>query len=200
MLSAVGQYLIWFLYFAQFALIVTSERPHHMPGFLSAYEGTQRIDLGRGYWIDVKKCLSSAEYAPVEFALGSRQHVSANGNGKVQFSDIDQREAQIRMLIASIDDWNLDDDGVKWPLADAKAKRASIERLPVAIRMQVYKVCDALNGPPEEDEQARFPDGAERGDPDGIAGPGSAVGLPDGTGVLAAAGADEGSAEEPSAA
>ena len=42
-----------------------------MPGFLAAYEGTERIPLPGGYWVDVKRCLSSAEYAPVELALGS---------------------------------------------------------------------------------------------------------------------------------
>jgi hypothetical protein len=168
-----------------------------MPGFLSAYEGTERIDLGRGYWVDVKKCLSSAEYAPVEMALGSRQRPVANGKGQVTFGEINQREAQIRMLLASIEDWNLDDDGVKWPLSPEKAKRESIERLPSGVRMQIYKKCDDLNGPPDEEEQARFPDAGELGDPDGDAGAGDPARLRDGAGVLAAAGPDEGGAEEP---
>jgi hypothetical protein len=173
-----------------------------MPGFLAAYEGTERIPLAGGYWVDVKKCLSSAEYAPVELALGSRQHVSASAKGGgVQFTDIDTREAQIRMLVASITDWNLDDDhddpeGTKWALAPDKVKRANIERLPAKIRMQVYKRCDELNGPPEEAEQAAFPGEAERGDPDGDPGPGGAAGLPDREGVLAAARPDEGDAQD----
>ena len=149
-----------------------------MPGFLSAYEGTERIDLPDGYWVDVKKCLSSAEYAPVETALGSRQHVSADSKGGVRFTDIDQREAQIRMLIASIEDWNLDDDhadpeGTKWALSPEKAKRANIERIPVKFRMKIYQRCDELNGPQAEDEQVRFPDAAVGGDPDGDGGTGS---------------------------
>lgn len=169
-----------------------------MPGFLSAYEGTERIPIpdGRGYWVDVKKCLSSAEYAPVEMALGSRQHPVANGKGQVTFGQIDQRESQIRMLLASIDDWNLDDDGVKWALSPEAAKRKSIERLPAGIRMMIYARCDDLNGPPGEDEQVRFPEPGLGGDPDGGNSPGGAAGLPDGAGVLAAAGPDQGSAED----
>jgi hypothetical protein len=171
-----------------------------MPGFLSAYETPERIilDKERGYWVDVKPCLSSAEYAPVELALGSRHHISATSNGKVQFSDIDQREAQIRMLIAAIVDWNFDeDDGTVWALAPEKAKRANIERMPVWMRMQVYSKCDELNGPPEPAEQATFPDEAGVGDTDGDGGAGGSAGLPDREGVLAAAGPDEGGPAEP---
>jgi hypothetical protein len=170
-----------------------------MPGFLSAYETPVRIPFDRGYWVDVKPCLSSAEYAPVELALGSRHHISATPNGKVQFSDIDQREAQIRMLIASIVDWNLDEDDGEtiWALAPEKAKRANIERMPVRMRMQIYIKCDELNGPPEPAEQATFPDETVGRDPDGDGGSGGSAGLPDRAGVLAAAGADEGGAEGP---
>jgi hypothetical protein len=171
-----------------------------MPGFLSAYETPERIilDKVRGYWVDVKQCLSSAEYAPVELALGSRHHISATSNGKVQFSDIDQREAQIRMLIAGIVDWNLDEDnGDKWALAPEKVKRANIERMPVWMRMRIYSRLDELNGPPAEAEQARFPGGPVGGDPDGDGGAGDPAGLPDGEGVLAAAGPDEGGPSEP---
>lgn len=148
-----------------------------MPGFLSAYEGTERIELGRGYWVDVKRCLSSAEYTPVEMALGSRQRPVANGKGQVTFGEINQHEAQVRMLLASIEDWNLDDDGVKWPLSPEAAKRASIERLPSGVRMMVYKRCDDLNDP-DEAEQARFRDDGELGDLDGDGGASGADGVP----------------------
>jgi hypothetical protein len=170
-----------------------------MPGFLSDYEGTEQIDLPGGYWVKVKKCLSSAEYAPVEAALGSRQHVSTSSKGGVQFTDIDTREAQIRMLLASIEEWNLDEkDGTTpWALSPDKAKRANIERLPAKIRMKIYQRCDELNGPEDPEEQARFPDEAVGSDPDGDAGTGGAPGLPDGAGVLAAARPDEGGPAEP---
>jgi hypothetical protein len=162
-----------------------------MPGFLSAYEGTERIELGRGYWVDVKRCLSSAEYAPVEMALGSRQRPTADGKGQVTFGEINQRESQIRMLLASITDWNLDDDGVKWPLSPERAKRESIERLPAGVRMQVYKKCDDLNGPPDEAEQVRFLDEAGLGDPDGDGGAPGAAGVPVRAGDVAAVRGDE---------
>jgi hypothetical protein len=164
-----------------------------MPGFLSAYEGTERIELGRGYWVDVKKCLSSAEYTPVEMALGSKQRPVANGKGQVTFGEINQHEAQIRMLLASIDDWNINDgdEGTKWPLAPEAAKRASIERLPAGVRMQVYQKCDGLNGPPDEAEQVRFPEQAVGGDPDGVDAARGTAGVPVRAGDVAEVRGDE---------
>jgi hypothetical protein len=164
-----------------------------MPGFLSAYEGTERIDLGDGYWVDVKKCLSSAEYAPVELALGARQQVNVNGGR--QFAQIDTRAARIELVVASIVAWNVDDeDGTVWPLTPEKVKRANVERLPHPVREVIWKRCDDLNGPEKPADRARFPDPDGSGDPDGDGGTAGAGGIPDGEGVLAAVGPDEGGA------
>lgn len=138
-----------------------------MPGFLDAYEGTERIDVGNGYWIDVKKCLSSQEYRKVQVYLGSgKQTLSVSGSGEA-FAQIDPSSAQDEMLFQSITDWNLDSDGKIWLLTPDKERKASINRLPVSVFMQVYQVCDELNGPRKGNEAAQFPDPAVSGDPDG---------------------------------
>lgn len=138
-----------------------------MPGFLDAYEGVKRIELDGGYWIDVKLCLSSAEYRRVQVHLGAgRQTLSVSGSGDTS-TQIDPSSAQDEMLFQSIADWNLDTDGKIWPLAPDRERKASIARLPASVFMRVYQVCDELNGPRAGKEAARFPGPAVGGDPDG---------------------------------
>ena len=168
-----------------------------MPGFLSAYEGTERVDLGGGYWADVKKCLSKKENGAVETAMGSRQRVDVSAGR--QFANIDTGAARVEMVIASLVAWNLDDaDGTIWPLGPDKApfppgcpRRQSVDRLPAPVFDQIWKRCDELNGQEAPAGRKRFPDPAELGDPDGDGGPAGPAGLPDGAGVLAEVRGDE---------
>lgn len=156
-----------------------------MPGFLDAYEGVKRIELGNGYWIDVKLCLSSAEYRRVQAHLGAgRQTLSVSGSGDTT-TQIDPASAQDEMLFQSIADWNLDDDGKPWPLSPASERKASIARLPASVHMQVYQVCDELNGPRQGKEAAQFPDEPVGGGPDGDSGPGEPPGDLEGEGPVA---------------
>jgi hypothetical protein len=176
-----------------------------MPGFLSAYEGTERVDLGRGYWADVKKCLSSAEMGAVEAAMGGRQRMDV-GSGR-QFVQLDTRAGRVEMVVASLIDWNLDgEDGTIWPLDPDKppykpgcGRRQSVDRLPGPVFDKIWKRCDDLNGQDSGEDRARFPDPGELGDPDGDGGAAGPGGLPDGAGVLAEAGPVEGSDPAPPA-
>lgn len=184
-----------------------------MPGFLSAYEGTERIDLGDGYWVDVKKSLSSKEYAPVENALGGTQRIdlTAGQNGSKpsgrQSAVIDVRTGRTELVVASLVAWNLDDaDGSVWPLDPDKppykpgcGRRQSVDRLPESVFDRIWQRCDAMNGQPDPQEAATFPDPAERGDPDGDGGAAGPGPVPDGGGVLAEAGAYQGDAGGPPA-
>jgi|SRR5579859_442812 len=155
-----------------------------MPGFLDAagYGGTERIDLPGGYWIEVKRALSSAEYAPVERHLGTGR-MAVRVDGGTQTITVDPRSAQEEMLFQSVTAWNLDGapwpDGTPWPLEPEKEKRKAIAALPVAVRMEVYEVCDDLNGPRSSKEAAQFPGEDLGGDPDGDGGPAAAYGVPD---------------------
>lgn len=135
-------------------------------GFLDSYEGTERIDLGEGWWIDVKKCLTSAEYQKVQAFFGAGKQ-TVNMNGK-QFATIDPAAAQEELLFQSISDWNLTDaQDQPLPLSPEPARRASISRLPAPVFMQVYQRCDELNGPRSNEEAAQFPDGDLSGAEDG---------------------------------
>jgi hypothetical protein len=149
-----------------------------MSGFLSAYEGTERIDLGSGYWADVKLCLSTEEYGAVEGQMGGgKQRVEL---GARQFMQMDIRGARVEMVVRSLVDWNLDDpDGTVWDLTAEKNRRANVNRLPAPVFDQIWKKCDELNGKRTPAETATFPDPADGSDPVG-------AGLPGGTAVVPA--------------
>ncbi len=160
-----------------------------MSGFLSAYDGVERIELGRGYWVDVKKCLSHAELQMAQGKMGAgRQTVEAGGR---QYATLDMNAFENELIVLSLVDWNLDDDnGVKWPLAPDRARRDSVARLPGSVASVIFQRCNELNGPRSKREAATFPDEAVGGDPDGDLGsPGAGV-VPDPAGLLGEARAD----------
>lgn len=169
-----------------------------MPGFLSAsgYEGDETIDLGNGYWVKVKRCLSAAEMTRVENTMGAgRQRIDVSGGGR-QFTELDIRGSWTEMVVESLVAWNIDDeDGTVWSLEPEKGpyspgcvRRQSVARLPDPVFKLIWQRCDELNAPRKGPEAASFPEQAVGGDPDGDAGAAGPVEVPDGTGVLEAAG------------
>lgn len=177
-----------------------------MPGFLSHYDGTERIDLGDGYWVDVKKCLSHTELQFAQAMMGAgRQNVDLSGR---QFATIDMNAFETELIVQSLVDWNIDDpDGTIWPLdaghdrrrpgdlnpyPQGCPRRQSVARLPAPVTAVIFARCNELNGPLSKTEQARFPDPDGGGDPGWDGGtPGTSV-VPDPEGVLGTAGGDEG--------
>jgi hypothetical protein len=161
-----------------------------MPGFLSAsgYEGTEEIDLGNGYWVRIKRCISHAEYQRVQDHLGGGK-MSVNMDG-ARFAQMDVGASQVELVAASVTDWNLDDDnGEKWPLTPPVALKASLARLPAPAFMKIYQACDELNGPRKGSDAVSFPDEPVGGDQDGdVRAPGVPE-VPDGEGVVGSAGA-----------
>lgn len=156
-----------------------------MPGFLAAYEGTEHIDLGNGWWVKVKKCLSSTELGWAQSAMGAdKQRVEGNGN---QFADLNVQAFQRELIVQSLDSWNLTDAGdVPLPLDSGITtpprpgqnpyppncpRRVSVGRLPAPVFAQVYDVCNEANGTRDPAEAARFPDPAVGGGPDGDGAP-----------------------------
>jgi hypothetical protein len=160
-----------------------------MSGFLSLYEGTERIELGNGYWVDVRKSLSSAEWTRLQNILGiNRQHVDVNARRATTNTDLGAYQAELAVL--SVADWNLDEaDGTTWKLEPDKVKRANIARLPSSVFIRIVQRCDELNGAPDSKEQARFPGPGGGGDPEQDGGAAGTGELPDTEGVLGAAGA-----------
>jgi hypothetical protein len=140
-------------------------------GFLSAYSGTRKIDVGGGYWVEVRECLSVIDKQRAEKALASNPTIDPIHNrGSAQ---MDMAAFENEMLTHSIVAWNLDeDDGTIWALTPDKAKRANIARLPSPVFDTIFKVVNELNGPQSPRERAQFPDPGGSGDPDaGDAGP-----------------------------
>ena len=184
---------------AQFALLLANERRSCMPGFLAAsgYEGTERIDLGNGYWCDVKKCLTSAESGRAEAVMIGNHRLGNSG----QSADVNSRGYRTEMVVLSLVDWNLDDeDGNKWPLDGNEVngrtvyspgclRRQSVARLPEPVFETIFKRVDDLNSPRKGTEAASFPDQDERGDQDGDRTAPGAGQVPDGTPVLEGTGA-----------
>ena len=155
-------------------------------GFLSAYAGTRRVDVGGGYWIEVKECLTAIEKHRAEKALASPM-LDMNGNGSAA---LDSPAFRTEMMCASIVGWNLDeDDGTVWLLAPDRAKRANIARLPASVFDTVYQVVDELNAPQSAAERSRFPAAGVGGDPDGDGRPGEPEDVQPGAGAVAAPGA-----------
>lgn len=160
-----------------------------MAGFLSAYDGIERIEFGRDYWADVKRCLSHAEQQRAQAKMGAgRQSVDMTGR---QFATIDMNAFETEMIVLSLVAWNLDDeDGKPWPLEPESARRASVARLPASVASQIFQVVNALNGPMENREAATFPGPGVGGDQSGVGGSAGVGVLPDPQGLLGTAGAD----------
>lgn len=159
-------------------------------GFLSAYSGTKKIDVGGGYWIEVRECLPIVDKQRAEKALASSPRVDMAGNGSIS---LDTVAFHNEMLSASIVAWNLDDeDGQVWLLEPDHIKRANIARLPAPVFDQVWAVVNELNGPRETSDKVRFPEPGVGGDQDGDGRPAVVADVRTGTAALAAAGAAPG--------
>lgn len=156
-------------------------------GFLSAYSGTQKIDVGGGYWIEVRECLPIMDKQRAENALASSPRVDMAGNGSISLDTVSFHN---EMVAASIVAWNLDDDnGQVWALAPDSVKRQNIARLPAPVFDQVWEVVDKLNGPRETADKVRFPEPGVGSDPVGDGGPAEPEDVRSGAAVLAATGA-----------
>lgn len=176
-----------------------------MPGYLAAlgYDGTETIELGAGYWVKVKKALTQEEKGRVDDLLGGKQRVDVAGQR--QYAEMDYTASRMEMVVYSLDSWNLDDEnGVELSLAgvtDSKGRvtyppgcerRKSVASIVGPVFDQIQQVCDRLNEPRKGADAVAFRDEAVGGGQDGDFRAGGVPAVPDGTGVLEAAGVDEG--------
>lgn len=124
-------------------------------GFLSAYEGTRRITVGepeRGYWIELREVLSQGAKEKAERALSRK--ISLDGNVESQLDTVSYRQ---EMVLASIVNWNLDDDnGTVWPI-----NMQSVRRLPGSVYEELWSLVNKLNSADDTEERRRFPDGGD---------------------------------------
>jgi hypothetical protein len=169
-----------------------------MGGFLSAYSGTRKVDLGDGYWVEIKECLSVVEKQRAEKALSSGPVFDQNGRGTAQ---MDMPAFHTEMVVASVVAWNLDEeDGSIWALSPEPVKRKNIARLPAPVFDQVFQAVNELNGPQSAKERAQFPEPGVGGDPDGNRGAAEPGDVLDGAATVAAPGAASSGPGEPSVA
>lgn len=141
----------------------------------------RRVDLGDGYWADMRE-LSSAEYLALEKIMSKARVI----DGKVQV-DPDLQLYRSRMVEVALVEWNLtDEDDHLLPIGDPAERTASVGRLPIWAFDMLRKCADDMNG--ERPDAGRFRSGGSVGGADGDAGATGAGPVPDGSGVVAEGG------------
>jgi hypothetical protein len=112
-------------------------------GFLSEYEGTDRIfvvDGSEEWWVDVRKCLSDKETQEISKAslkkvLDARNAVNLEtldeGGIRATLTPEDLQENQRLTVLLSVVGWNLTDENEEvLPFAPRAALEESLTRLP----------------------------------------------------------------------
>jgi hypothetical protein len=130
--------------------------------YTDRYNETERIDLGDGFWIDVKKTLTGAEKKRAE-KVRVQYSVERQPNGDVRqvVSGFDVPGYDTEMAILSIVDWNLpggddQDPSRKWELNETR-KRAYYGLLSPEHQALIEGTVSAFNATPTREEDAQFP-------------------------------------------
>lgn len=155
-------------------------------GFLSAYDGVKRVPIPhpnptKEYWVDLKSYLSLGN---TEKSAQALQEMELVGGKPRPAPNVFKHESE--RVLASVLDWNLDDDHGVWPI-----NMQSIRRLPESVFELLKEKVNATNRPRTAEEQAQFPAADESGD--SVAGDGGAaelVDVPDEAGAVEAARAE----------
>lgn len=134
-------------------------------GFLSAYSTTTKVMIGdeqRGYWVELKDCLSQGDKEKAEQALTTGQLTPGQDIRMV----MDVARYRQLMVLASIKSWNLDDEnGQVWPI-----DLEHVQAIPGNEFDRLWSTVDKSNAPASSAERKRFPDGSSGGDQDGNSG------------------------------
>lgn len=150
-------------------------------GYTSKHSEVDQIDLGDGWWVKVKRCLTVAESEVAERALvtmtitqrGNAQQAAKNGRGPSAVPAkggvaVDDRPTMNatpdvysnihEQVIASIVEWNLtDDDDQPLPLVPEATKRLSIGLLSQADFDTIAAHVRKQNRGADREEEAQFP-------------------------------------------
>ena len=137
-------------------------------GFLSKFTGTNRVDLGDGFWVDVRKFLTSEQQDAIDTELiKPTMQIVPDGKGKFRqelVAAMDMaafgRETAAQAIVA----WNLTDtDDAPLPCATVEERRRSLAKIPAPI---VRQIADAI-GKEDDVDRDTFPGTGEAGTPDG---------------------------------
>lgn len=154
-----------------------------MGGFLSLYDETDRVELGGGYYVDIRRYLSHADTAraqrvmvPPRYETKAEQDKDGKPGTVTTAVTVDQQAYDREIMVAAIDSWNLTDrDGNPLPLppfvpptqvtgddAANKVRRESIAKLPAFAATRILKrISD--NEKRGADEEAAFPSSGDGG-------------------------------------
>lgn len=129
-----------------------------MAGFLSLFEGVERVTVAPGFWIDVKKSLSADDYAAAQRALLGTMKMDSGG----MHSEPDSVGYQQELVFLAIADWNLTDASeTQLPLVPESLKRESIKRLPQSVFLDIYQRVTAASTPRSPEDEMSFRNGSE---------------------------------------
>ena len=135
-----------------------------MAGFLSLFNEPERINVAKGFWIDIKKSLTAEDYEAAQRALLGKMVM----NGANLTAEPDTILYQHELVFRSIIDWNLtDENGELLPLTPAQAKHDSIRRLPQVVFVDIYEKINEASTPRGGEEEVRFRDGGADSDSNG---------------------------------
>lgn len=119
-------------------------------GFLSKYTKTERLDLGDGFWVDIRPHLTAAQKAAAEDKLISN-------DGKSAGMAVGTGSYTLEVAVQAIVDWNLTDEADRpLPVRPEEARRSSIALLPAFVTDKVLAAVKGADGRTKQQE-ADFP-------------------------------------------
>lgn len=134
-------------------------------GFLDdeKISGTTKVDLGRGYWVELRNCLPREKVAVAEGLLtGATIVKQSEGTHSTNTAAY-----RTYLVCASVVSWNLDDgEGEQarvWQFNNDAAIRRGVDRLPEKYFQKLWLKVDELNQEDDEEEQAQFREGHDLG-------------------------------------
>ena len=159
-------------------------------GFLKTR--SQTVDLGDGYWAVVRE-LTASEFGDVEKTIMGANVVGQGDKARLHMAP-DLTEFRRRLVVTSLVEWNLTDaNDEPLPLppippeatgqeraTPVKARRQSVDLLPMWAFEEIRKAADKLNGSRDPAEVASFPEPDVGGAEDGGSGAAGAGAVPAG--------------------
>lgn len=129
-------------------------------GYLdSRYDGVKKVELGGGWWVEIKKCLSVAESEKAEAALVAVE-MEDQGEGKPSKAKVkpDMVVNTREMVVASIVDWNLTDERDELlGLHPEAVLRQSVAKMPQDDYDKIAAAVREANAERSREDEARFP-------------------------------------------
>lgn len=144
--------------------------------FKSLYEQPAKLDLGEGFFVLYRKCLTGAQRDHLRSTC--MEMVPVEGRNAVRLESPDPFKTQVEQTLMSIVEWNLTDDGPDgkevalpygphdwWNESVPSPLRVSWDGLPSAVQDRIVGAVLAaeveVSGPAAD---AQFPDGGVGGD------------------------------------